>query len=477
MNITPEHFEKVTEAGLNVFSFKDLIKNKGSKRELTLSKPDTIFTLCYTSGTTNLPKGAKLTQKFLYSNSYLYIDAGLALDNNVVHLSYLPLAHAYERIALNLIVSGGGLVCFIASNNVQKYLDEDIALTKPTYLIAVPRVLNIFHQKIMTLFNELSGEARSEVDKAIEAKREEFKRSGSYLHTTYDRTIFSKIRERYGGNIKYFLTASAPLPTGIANDLKIFFSVPIVESYGMTEIGLLTVTHFNDPQNGNTGGPLRTMTYKLADRKELNYHSETEFEGLPSPTGEIYAKGVNVFKGYFMDTEKTQETFDEEGWVKSGDIGRVLPGNKGLQIIDRVKEIFKLQQGVYLAPAKLESAYIKSKFCLQICVYGNSHHNYIIAIVVPNRSTLTSFLEKKGKLKPGDNIESFFTDSDLISAVQADFDALAKDNNFNSMEKPKKFIISPTEFTVQNEMITPTLKLCRRKIQDYFQEDINRLYL
>lgn len=471
-------FKKIEDVGLKAISFSELIKNKGSKTELVISKPNTLFTLCYTSGTTSLPKGVKLTQNNFFAGFFSISDSNAPLNNESVHVSFLPLAHIMERLCIHLLLGSGGLSCFIAAADVKKYLAEDIALTRPTVLVAVPRVLTLFHQKITAEFSKLTGCKKTMIDRAYAAKKANFESTGTLTHGLYDKLVFSKIRAKFGGRIKYFITGSAPLPMEVANDMKIFFSAPIVEAYGMTEMsGALTVTDFNDTENGMAGGVIRTLQMKLLDRKEMNYHSKTELDGQLSPTGEICCRGLNVFKGYFLDEEKTNEAFDKDGWLKSGDVGRIVGHNKGLKIIDRVKELFKLSQGEYIAPSKLENVYVKNKYIIQLCIYGNSYESYLIAIICPNRVEVKKFLIESGKMKENeDNVEDFYADKDLHAEIKKTFDALAKTNNFNSLEKPLKYLLGKTEFTIQNEMITPTMKLCRNKIENFYKDEINKLY-
>lgn len=470
-------FQKVKDAGLTPYSLSDLIKDKGSKAELVISQPETIFTVCYTSGTTSLPKGVKLSQNNFLSGSYAIPDCHATIDEHTVHISYLPLAHVLERVCIHLVASRAGLTCFIASGDVRRFLSDDIALTKPTILVAVPKVLTMFVQKITGEFAKLTGLKKSLADRAYRVKIENFKSTGTLTHSFYDKFIFAKIRNKFGGRVKAFITGSAPLPNDIGTDIKIFFSAPIIEAYGMTEIaGALTVTSVHDTKNGNAGAILRTCQLKLADKKEFNYHSKTELDGEPSPTGEICCRGLSIFKGYFLDKKNTEETFDEDGWLKTGDVGRILPGNKGIRIIDRVKEIFKLSQGEYIAPSKLENVYAKCKYILQICIYGNSYHSFVIALINANKQEVERFLVEKEKMKPGEDVKKFYDDKDLHAEIKKEFDELAKANKLNSLEKPQKFIITQTDFTIDNELLTPTMKLVRKKIEKFFEKEIDSIY-
>jgi len=470
-------FQKVRDAGLNPISFKDLIKKPEKTTDLVISKPNTVLTICYTSGTTSLPKGAKITQNNLFAASYAIPDSFAEINENSVHISFLPLAHIMERLCIHLLLGASGLTCFIASGDVKKHLAEDISLTRPTVLVAVPRVLTLFHQIITGQFKKLTGCAKSMVDRAYATKLANFKSTGTLHHGLYDKLVFSKVRNKFGGRLRYFISGSAPLPMEVANDMKLFFSAPIIEAYGMTEItGALTVTNFYDTANGMAGGVIRTCEVKLADRKEMNYHKGTELDGKPAPTGEVCCRGLSVFTGYFLEETKTKETFDEYGWLKTGDVGMIMPNNKGLKIIDRVKELFKLCQGEYIAPSKLENVYIKNKYLTQVCIYGNSFQSYVLAIICPNKAEIAKFLVSAGKIKEGEDPESFYKDKDLHAELKKSFDELAKSNKFSSLEKPQKFIISPLEFSITNELITPTMKLVRNKIQNYFQKEIDDLY-
>lgn len=469
---------KLKATGLNILSFSDLIQDKGKKVEFKSPTPETIMTLCYTSGTTNLPKGVKLSQNNFFAGQFSLVETELVVNTDTVHLSYLPLAHIMERLIIHTMAGNGALICFIATGDVKKYLSEDIALTRPTILAAVPRVLTLFHQSITSALNATTGCSKSLVEKAIEVKKSNFQKNSELKHSLYDSLVFKKVREKFGGRVNSFVTGSAPLSKEVADDIKIFFSAPIVEAYGMTEItGALVVSNKCDFTNDSAGGVLRVNEFKLANRRELNYHSETLLDGELSPTGEVCCRGLNVFSGYFLDKEKTSEAFDSDGWLKTGDVGRILPNGKGLKIIDRVKEIFKLSQGEYIAPSKLENSYIKSKYVAQLCIYGDSFKNFLVAIIVPNKVEITKFLKEKGLLEEGQEVEAHYSNKDLHEAIKADFDSIAKINNYNSLEKPQKFIISRAEFTVQNELVTPTMKLVRNKIEAFFKKEINEAYI
>jgi long-chain acyl-CoA synthetase len=474
---TKNQLENLQQVGFNVFSFKELSQDS-SHSDITLnhSRPDTTLTLCYTSGTTALPKGAELTQRNFIAQAVNVEDAGYDVNTNSVHFSYLPLAHVMERICTLIVLLRGAKVGFI-TGDVKTFLKEDIAILQPTFLVAVPRVLDTLRKLIFDEMAKLpDGCKKSMVEKAIRVKRENLLSSGSVTHWWYDKLIFSKIRAKFGGRIELIITGSAPLSKDLADDIKILFSVPIIEGYGMTECcGGAVVTRINDLSNTSTGGCLRTTKIKLMEVPGFQTDLYMK-DGKPLQVGEVCIGGPCNFQGYYKNPEETKKTIDSEGWIRTGDVGLIVPNSQGIKIIDRVKEIFKLSQGEYIAPSKLESIYSKSKYVMQICVYGNSTKNNIVAIIIPNAFNLKEFISSKGKWTNSSKLEDFFNDPEVKAEIKRDLDNLASANNFNSLEKIPQFIITNREFTIENSCLTPTMKLVRRKIQELFKDEIDSLY-
>lgn len=175
----------------------------------------------------------------------------------------------------------------------------------------------------------------------------------TYTHSVYDTLVFNKMRALIGGRVKGMVTGSAPISPEVLNFLKICFCAPIHEGYGQTESSAASsLTSAFDPVAGHVGGPLSCIRIRLKDIPEMNYFSTDE-----NPRGEICYQGNSIFKGYYKNDEKTKEALSEDGWLASGDVGMVLP-NGSMKIIDRAKNIFKLSQGEYIAPEKLENVYI-----------------------------------------------------------------------------------------------------------------------
>lgn len=480
--VDQKHLSDLNEIGVKIILFSDLIKKTEQHNQISLniSEPETIVTLCYTSGTTGIPKGAKLSQNNLASCLLsIFKSANIFYGNTETCLIYLPLAHIMERLNVLSTLIYGCRTGFL-SGDVRTSLQEDFEILKPTIVIAVPRVLQLFRSKILDTIDKLPNGCKKNIAlKALNTKRQAFRNDNSKIsHFLYDKLVFKKIKQKFGGKIKCFVTGSAPLTEEVATDIKLIFSCPIIEGYGLTECcGGLTVSNIADTTNSNVGGPLRNCKVKLVDVPEMKYDSKTLLDGEASPTGEICLWGPTVFKGYFQNPTATNEAIDDEGWFHTGDIGRILPFSRALKIIDRKKEIFKLAQGEYIAPSKLESVYSKSKYIANICVYGNSTKTFLVAIVVPNKESLKDFLDKKGKhIKEINDVVNYYTDKELITEMKADLDMLAKQSNFNSLEKIHKLYLSPKEFTIQNGCLTATLKLARNFIIKDFEREITAMY-
>jgi len=337
----------------------------------------------------------------------------------------------------------------------------------------------MIRQLVLDSFDKLTGMAKSMALSGLETKRENFKETGQITHWFYDTMVFGKVRSKFGGRIKYLATGSAPLPRDIATDIKVLFSTSIVEGYGMTEtFGGIVLTHTKDTTNYSCGGCLRHCIFKLQAIPEMKYGPETLDEaGNHSQTGEICVKGVCCTKGYFRDEINTKQLIDQDGWLHTGDVGRISFDDKGLKIIDRVKEIFKTAQAEYIAPSKLESVYAKSPYVSQIFVHGDSLKSYIIGIIHPNKTGIEKFLKSKELIKEGETVENFYEKEVVLEEVKKNLDELAKQNNFNGIEKLQKLILTGEEFTVSNELLTSTMKLVRRNIAKRYKEKIDLIYV
>ena len=468
--------QELEKAGFTAYSFtKDFLKENNNIKEtdLKISQPDTIMTVCYTSGTTGNPKGVMLSQRNLIAVLETVIDGGsIPVDEYAAHISFLPLAHIFERMVISGFMGIGAKVGFI-SGSVRTTLMEDIKYFGPTLLFTVPKVLLTIRNKVIEGFDKLSGWKKKLAYTAYHTKLDNYKKYGIVTHAIYDMLVFKKIREMFGNRIKVVLCASAPLRKELADDFKVFLSVPVVEGLGMTELsGSPFCTNYNDYTNFTAGGVNWGARLLLKSVPDLGYTVNDVIEGINCPAGEMCLKGPVVFHGYYKNDEENKKCFDEEGYFHTGDVGRLYPNyGNGLKIVDRVKEIFKLSQGEYIIPAKLESVYTKSIYVQQLMIYGNPTKNNIIAIVIPDKKKCAEALNI--------SIDDLVKDTEnkkLHELIINDFNKLAVDAEFNGLEKVKYILVDFDEFTNNNNCLTPTMKIIRKNVEIKFKERIDKLY-
>lgn len=308
---------------------------KHSDVHLTDPIPDTIYMFCYTSGTTGDPKGAKMSHAALVATQHLHEYAGITFDENDLSLSYLPLAHIFEQCNFIFSIATGYAHGYYSGDPLK--LLEDITVLKPTFFCTVPRILNRVHGKIFEGIGKASGFKQWMFNKAVADKTYYLMNKGAFKHSVYDRVVFNKVSDLFGGNLRFMITASAPISGEVLTFFKIALGIHIYEVYGQTECGgPATLTMPQDPTAGHVGGLIPTCKIRLRDVVEMGYLA-TDYP----PRGEIQYFGNTLFSGYFKNPEKTVEAMTEDGWLCSGDVG-IVNDNGSIRIIDRAKNIFKL---------------------------------------------------------------------------------------------------------------------------------------
>ncbi|GAB1609882.1 long-chain-fatty-acid--CoA ligase 5-like [Argonauta hians] len=452
--------------GVKLISFQEM-EELGEKnpQQLVPCKPTDVCIICYTSGTTGDPKGAILTHKGMLAAVISSSHQIGIIGCNDVMISYLPLAHVYERFVQVLIYMSGGSIGFF-SGDVKKLLD-DIKILKPTIFPSVPRLLNRLYDKILEKVNASSFK-RCIFNMAVSARAKELEKGIIINNSWWDRLIFRDIRLSLGGCTRLIATGSAPLSPKVLSFLRCVFGCMIIEGYGQTEThGVCTLQHLGDMNVGVVGPPLSCSQIKLADIPEMNYFAENN-------KGEICVKGDNIFNGYYKNEEKTQEVFDNEGWLHTGDVGEWLP-NGTLKIIDRKKNIFKLSQGEYIAPEKIENIYIRSRFVAQIFVHGDSLQSCLVAICVPDEEVLSKYAAKEYNLE-NCSLAQMAQDPRLKEDILQDIIKFGKESNLNSFEQVKSLHLHSELMSVENGLLTPTMKMKRQDVAKYFHLQIENMY-
>ena len=395
-----------------------------------------------------------------------------------IYLSFLPYAHIMETLIFALIMTHGRTFALYSGN--PRNLVEDAQICRPTVMTSVPRVFQRIHSEIKKNLAKESKLTQNIFNMALNIKIKDFKETGIITNPLLDTLIFRKIRNILGGRMRFMLVGSAPMDPELMNFLQLTLSCKIVEGYGQTEdcAGVLISSQY-DRVCQHLGGPGFNSEIKLVDVPDLDYRS-TDVDpesGISHPRGELCVRGPLLFKGYLDDQENTDKAIDKDGWLHTGDVAMVLTehGN-AIRVIDRVKNIFKLQQGEYVAPEKLENALTDSSYVEQIFVHGDSLQNYLVAIIVPNKSKIIEFLSSKGIICDNDNCIEYYGNEELKNDILKDLETLGRKSDFKGFEIIKKIYLSPEPFTVENDLCTPTLKIRRHVAKKYFADKIKELY-
>ena len=472
--------EDLLSNGFVLYSYQDILQKgrENNNEELTPSSPETICTLCYTSGTTGLPKGAMISHRALLSEIDILKSCKFDLFSSDIYLSFLPLAHIMERLIVTLILAYGASIGFYSG--APQRIIEDAKCLKPTCICGVPRIYQRIYEAITDQTKKLKGIAKTLFEKGFEEKMKEYRKTGNVQNFFWDNLVFGKIRAILGGRVRFMLTGSAPMAPEILDFIKITFSTVLIEGYGQTEncAGML-LSRAVENSSGHVGGPGFANEVKLIDVPDLDYTSEDKNleTGCDEPRGEICIRGPILFSGYLNDKESTDKAIDKDGWLHTGDIGVILTSKgNAVKIIDRVKNIFKLSIGEYVAPEKLENILVKHHYINQIFVYGDSFQNYLVGIIVPRAETCIDFLKSKGIEATKENVKEYYDDEDLKNNVVKQLEAFSKENGFKGFEIIRKVYLSKEEFTIQNDLITPTMKIKRHIAKLKFKKEIDALY-
>ncbi|KAM4750624.1 long-chain-fatty-acid--CoA ligase 1a isoform 2-T3 [Anableps anableps] len=469
--ILMEAFEKDlvsrgAQSGVEILSLKEFEAiGKDNHQRPIPPKPNDLAIICFTSGTTGNPKGAMLTHGNVISNTAAFIkvtEIHSMLNLHDIHISYLPLAHMFERVVQGVILIHGARIGYFQGDI--RLLMDDLKTLQPTVFPVVPRLLNRMFDKVFSQAN--TPLKRWLLDFAFRRKEAELKNGVMRKDSMWDKLIFKKVQVSLGGRVRLIITGAAPVSPTILTFLRAALGCQFYEGYGQTECTAgCTISMPGDWSAGHVGPPLPCNAVKLVDVAEMNYLAA-------NGEGEVCVKGPNVFKGYLKDPERTAEAIDKDGWLHTGDIGKWLP-NGILKIIDRKKHIFKLAQGEYIAPEKIETIYNRSDPVAQIFVHGDSLKACLVGIVVPDPDFLPIWAKKKGF--EGSYLE-LCRNKDVKAAIMEDILKLGKEGGLKSFEQVRDIALHPEMFSVQNGLLTPTLKAKRNELRNHFREQIDELY-
>ncbi|HYW06543.1 MAG TPA: long-chain fatty acid--CoA ligase, partial [Longimicrobium sp.] len=429
----------------------------GSFRERALAvKPDDVATLIYTSGTTGDPKGVMLTHFNLMSNVAGSQQHGLSdvIMNGDRTLSFLPLSHVFERMVDYLYWDVGCVISYAES--MEKVVDN-MGEVKPQIAVSVPRLF----EKIYTRVTGATGIKKKLVKWAVrvggvvaDARLAGTEPSGSMAlqFRLADRLVFSKLRDRTGGGMRNFVSGGAPLSAEIA---KFFFAagLPVYEGYGLTETSpVIAVNKPDAVQLGSVG--------KVIPGVEVAITQE----------GEILTRGPHVMKGYWKRPDATAEVIDADGWFHTGDIGELTPEGF-LRITDRLKNIIVTAGGKNVAPAPMENVALLSPFVAQVVMLGD-RRAFTSLLVVPDWENLLPWTRAQGITDTSP--ATLCSEPRVVELLQKE--TIGRLTEFARYEVPKKVLVIADEFTIDAGLLTPSLKVKRKAVEEKYRAQIEALY-
>ena len=449
---------EVTLADTQALGHKRLMQENGLAREYKESagaiESDRLATIIYTSGTTGEPKGVMLTHGAIIAN-VLDMDTMITVTEEDEALSFLPLSHALERTVVYLYLYKGVTVTFAESI---ESIARDMQRVKPTVMTGVPRVYEKIRARVLEtaaqaaplrrlIFRWSLGVGRACTDAALAGARPSL--YARLARQLADRLVFSKIRERTGGRLRFVVSGGAPLPTAVAEFL-FAVGIPVLEGYGLTETApVLTVNPDNAPRLGTVGKALPSVELRVAE------------------DGEVLTRGPNVMLGYYGKPEATAEAL-KDGWFYTGDIGRI-DDDGYLTITDRKKELLVTAGGKNIAPQPIEQSLKQHTLVAEAILIGDGRP-FVSVLIVPDFAALAATLKESAdtiwsaRVQRAD-VQDLFTG--IVGAVNGDLPGF---------ERIRKFALIPAELSVATGELTPTLKVKRRVVAEKWRELIDGLY-
>ncbi|GLU05962.1 hypothetical protein SLE2022_230340 [Rubroshorea leprosula] len=471
--VRTEQKEEAEKYGLAMYSWDEFLQLGENKQfNLPVKKKSDICTIMYTSGTTGDPKGVLISNDSivtLVGGVKRFLDSvNEELTVKDVYLSYLPLAHIFDRVIEEFFISQGASIGFWRGD--VKLLVEDIGELKPTIFCAVPRVLDRIYSGLTQKIS-LGGLLKKTLfDIAYSFKFYQMKKGQKHEEASpiCDKIVFSKVKEGLGGRVRLILSGGAPLSTHVEAFLRVVACCHVLQGYGLTEsCGGTFVSLPNElSMLGTVGPPVPNVDICLESVPEMGYDALAD-----TPRGEICIRGSTLFSGYYKREDLTKEVM-VDGWFHTGDIGEWQPDGS-MKIIDRKKNIFKLSHGEYVAVENLENIYGVAPAIDSIWVYGNSFESFLVAVLNPNKQALEEWASENGL--DGD-FDSICQNPKVKEYMLGEFTKIAKENKLKGFEFIKAVHLDPVPFDMERDLLTPTYKKKRPQLLKYYQNVIDNMY-
>ncbi|KAH9908059.1 acetyl-CoA synthetase-like protein [Xylariomycetidae sp. FL2044] len=465
--------------GVQIWSMTD-VEELGAKsaHPFRPPRPEDILTINYTSGTTGDPKGVVLTHANCVAAISSACSSGSYTHKDVI-LSYLPLAHIFGRMIDQCAVSEGAAIGYFHGNMLE--LVDDLKLVRPTGLISVPRLYNRFNIGIRAQTVEADGFRGALSRRIIETKKASMKLppgQATNKHFLYDRFWTPKVRAAVGfDRCRTLISGSAQLDPGVHEFLRAAFGNFFSQGYGLTESYSAGSYQLEDDFSlGNIGGPMPGVEMCLGSLPDMEYLVTDK----PRPRGELLLRGPFIFKEYYKNEAETKKALEPDGWFHTGDVVEVDEMGR-IKIIDRKKNVLKLSQGEYISPERIENLFLgNSNLILSAYVHGEPSQSTLVGIFGVDPQNFAPFASKilKKTIAPEDTaaVKVAARDPRVVKAFVQSLDKIAKRHKLNGYERIRNAVLDIEPFTIENELLTPTLKLKRPQTARKYKADIDRMY-
>ena len=434
---------------------------------------ETVFTITFTSGTTGAnPKGVVLSQGSAASALFVY-SLLMPHRRGARDFAFLPLAHIFQRQMVASTLFFGGSSAFPRLGGTPLTLVEDLKLWKPNFMANVPRIFTKIEAGIKaSTIDSTSGLTRSLYGRAIEAKRvKQIKNDDSGDHFIYDKLLIQKLRNAIGyDKLEFLLTGSAPISPETIKFLKSSLGIGFGQGYGSSESfgGILFALPFKNSSLGTCGVIAPTMEARLRELPDMGYM----LDDANGPRGELQIRGAQLFAKYFKNDEETAKSIDEDGWFSTGDVAEIGAKDGYFRIIDRVKNFYKLAQGEYVSPEKIENLYLSlNSTILQLFIYGDSTKSYLVGVVGLQPDVASKYVD----LSSGDKVVQELNKPELRKQILLDLNGKVN-GKLQGFEKLHNIFIDIEPLTLERNVVTPTMKLKRHFAAKFFRAQIDSMY-